>query len=432
MKKVTIIGCGYVGLVTGACLAKMGHLVTCLDIDEQRIESLNRQKVPFYEPGLEELVKSGLSNQTLSFTTSYEQAMRDVEICFLALPTPSNSNGSCDLSYVLEATRKVGENLKGYAVIVNKSTVPIGTSQKVYEILEEFSKDFDVASNPEFLQEGSAIFNFQNPDRILLGVNSKKAKKALEELYKPFADLLQIMDIRSAELSKYAANAMLATRLSFMNHLSLLCEKVGADIDCVRKAIGSDPRIGNHFLFPGVGFGGSCLPKDVSALAAISNEVGLPPDLLNIVLEINKDQKAQFFQKLKSHFGSLSGKTIAILGLSFKPNTDDMREAPSLDIIQMALEAGAAIRVFDPIAKPNLKNCILCKDEYEAASGANAVLLITEWPQFQSIDFIKLGMLMKEKVFFDGRNFIESKKLEEAGFTAHQIGKPKSLETQWI
>lgn len=426
MKKITIIGCGYVGLVTGACLAEMGNFVTCLDIDEQKIESLLRGKVPFYEPGLSELVK----HQKLFFTTSYRDALKECEICFLALPTPSNADGSCDLSFVFDATRKLKSHLNGYTVIVNKSTVPVGTSKKVAEILDGL--DVDIASNPEFLQEGSAIYNFRNPDRIILGVESKKAEKCLMELYEPFADLLQVMDITSAELSKYAANAMLATRLSFMNHLSLLCEKVGADIDCVREAIGADPRIGDQFLFPGVGFGGSCLPKDVSALLAISKEVDHPSDLLQAVLEINEEQKKQFFQKVKTHFGSLSGKTIAILGLSFKPNTDDIREAPSLDIIQMALEEGAFVRVFDPIAKPLLPDCTSCKDEYEAAMGANAAILITQWPQFQSINFAKLGMLMKEKVFFDGRNFIESKKLDSAGFFSYRIGKPSNQVATWI
>jgi len=426
MKKITIIGCGYVGLVTGACLAEMGHFVTCLDIDEQKIESLLRGKVPFYEPGLSELV----AQEKLFFTTSYPDALNECEICFLALPTPSNADGSCDLTFVFDATRKLRNHLDGYTVVVNKSTVPVGTSKKVAEILNGL--DVDVASNPEFLQEGSAIDNFRNPDRIILGVESKKARRCLQELYEPFGDLLQIMDITSAELSKYAANAMLATRLSFMNHLSLLCEKVGADIDCVREAIGSDPRIGNQFLFPGVGFGGSCLPKDVSALLAISNEADKPSDLLEAVLEINKEQKRQFFQKIKTHFGNLSGKTIAILGLSFKPNTDDMREAPSLDIIRMALDEGAFVRVFDPIAKPHLPGCTICRDEYEAAMGANAAILITQWPQFQSIDFDKLGMVMKEKVFFDGRNFIEREKLDRAEFVSYRIGKPNNRVTTWI
>lgn len=420
MKKITIIGCGYVGLVTGACLAEMGNSVTCLDIDEQKIESLLRGKIPFYEPGLKELVE----HQKLFFTTSYADALKDCEICFLTLPTPSNPDGSCDLTFVFDVARKLRNHLDRYTVVVNKSTVPVGTSKKVAEILSGL--DVDVASNPEFLQEGSAIENFRNPDRIILGVESKKAMRCLQELYAPFADLLQIMDIASAELSKYAANAMLATRLSFMNHLSLLCEKVGADIDCIREAIGRDPRIGDQFLFPGVGFGGSCLPKDVSALLADH-----PSDLLRVVLEINSEQKRQFFQKIRDYFGTLTGKTIAILGLSFKPNTDDMREAPSLDIIQMALEEGAFVRVFDPVAKPLLPDCTFCKDEYEAAEGANAAVLITQWPQFQSIDFDKLGMLMKEKVFFDGRNFIESKKLDRAGFASYRIGKPNNQVASW-
>ncbi len=436
MKKITIIGSGYVGLVTGACLAEMGNLVTCLDVDREKIEALNTGKIPFFEPGLEELVKRGIEAKRLQFTTSYERALSGTKICFLALPTPSRSDGSCDDSYVLEAAKELAKHLHEYLIVVNKSTIPVGTTDRVRNVIQKELEDrkieapFDVVSNPEFLQEGSAIHNCMHPDRIILGVESVRAQKVLEELYSPFREVIQVMDIPSAELSKYAANAMLATRLSFMNHLAGLCEKIGGNIDCVRKAIGADPRIGERYLLPGIGFGGSCLPKDVDALCAIAEEHDHPSDFFRLILDINASQKHKFFQKTLSYFGSLEGKTLAIWGLSFKPNTDDMREAPSLDLIRMCSESGAALRLFDPVAMQKAKkhladksNLQFCMDEYDAAKGADAIILVTEWPEFQSVDFNKVGILMHNKAVFDGRNLYDMHEMKTLGFDYFCIGK---------
>ena len=354
MKQVTIIGTGYVGLVTGACLAEMGNQVTCLDVDEEKIDQLLSCKVPFFEPGLEELVKRGVNAKRLFFTTSYSQALIGAELCFLALPTPSNEDGSCDYRYVFAAAESLAKHMEEGILIINKSTIPVGTTEKVRQKIQQAlagrDVEFDVVSNPEFLQEGSAIYNCMNPDRIILGVENDRSQAILEQLYAPFREKIQVMDIASAELSKYAANGMLAMRLSYMNHLAGLCERVGADIDEVRQAIGSDPRIGNKYLQPGVGFGGSCLPKDVDALCAIAREHGHPSAFFRMILEINEAQKRAFFEKITDYFGPLKGKTFAIWGLSFKPNTDDLREAPSLTLISMLREKGAHLRLFDPVA----------------------------------------------------------------------------------
>ncbi|NGX47610.1 MAG: UDP-glucose 6-dehydrogenase TuaD [Chlamydiae bacterium] len=445
MKKITIIGSGYVGLVTGACLAEMGNLVTCLDIDQEKINSLLAGKIPFFEPGLEELVKRAVAAGRLTFTISYEQALHNAELCFLALPTPSHPDGSCDYSYVFKATAELAKHITDYLIIINKSTIPVGTTGKVREIIEDVLDQrgidipFDVVSNPEFLQEGTAIHNCMNPDRIILGLDSQRAQKVLQQLYAPFKDQIQIMDIPSAELSKYAANAMLAMRLSFMNHLAGLCEKVGGNIEQVRQALGADPRIGHRYLQAGIGFGGSCLPKDVDALCAIAKDHGHSPDFFRMILEVNEQQKKAFFQKILSHFGSLEGKTFAIWGLSFKPNTDDLREAPSLDLIKMLTESGAALRLFDPIAMSNAKKILgnssqlkFCQDEYDAAQQTDAIILITEWPEFRSVDFSKLGVLMRNKVLFDGRNLYDMHEMENLGFEYFCIGKTKQPAKQWI
>jgi len=442
MKQVTIIGTGYVGLVTGACLAEMGNQVTCLDVDDEKITQLNSGKVPFFEPGLEELVKRGRLAKRLCFTTSYEDALKGAELCFLALPTPSNEDGSCDYRYVFAAAQKLAKHIDDGVLIINKSTIPVGTTEKVRkkirEALADRAVEFDVVSNPEFLQEGSAIYNCMNPDRIILGVENPRSQKLLEQLYAPFIEKIQVMDIASAELAKYAANAMLATRLSFMNHLSGLCEKVGADIDQVRRAIGSDPRIGDKYLQPGIGFGGSCLPKDVDALCAIAQEHGHSSDFFRMILEVNEEQKRAFFEKIEGHFGDLSNLTFAIWGLSFKPNTDDLRQAPSLTLISMLREKGANLRLFDPIAMDQAKKQIenaseltFCVDEYDAAQGADAILLITEWPEFQSVDFQKIGSLVRNKVVFDGRNLYSSSELEQLGFEYYCIGKPAKQVLEW-
>jgi UDPglucose 6-dehydrogenase len=437
MKQVTIIGTGYVGLVTGACLAEMGNQVTCLDVDEEKVQKLISGSVPFFEPGLEELVKRGLHAKRLRFTTSYADALKGAELCFLALPTPSREDGSCDYRYVFSAVESLAPHLEDEAIVVNKSTIPVGTTQKVRQkiaaAIGERKLTFEVVSNPEFLQEGCAVFNCMNPDRIILGVESDWALKVLQQLYAPFREKLLVMDIPSAELAKYAANAMLATRLSFMNHLAGLCEKVGGDIDQVRLAIGSDPRIGDKYLLPGLGFGGSCLPKDVDALSAIASEHDHPSGFYQMILEINENQKKAFVTKVEAHFGSLEGKTLAIWGLSFKPNTDDLREAPSLTIIELLREKGATLRLFDPIAMeaakkqlPNADALYFAEDEYDVVKGTDALLLITEWPEFQSVDFQKIGALMRSKVLFDGRNLYSVKEMEELGFEYACIGKSQS------
>ncbi|MDN3506297.1 MAG: UDP-glucose/GDP-mannose dehydrogenase family protein [Simkaniaceae bacterium] len=435
MKQVTIIGTGYVGLVTGACLAEMGNQVTCLDVDESKIDQLLSGIVPFFEPGLEELVKRGVNAKRLCFTTSYSDALKGAELCFLALPTPSNEDGSCDYQYVFAAAESLAKHMEEGILVINKSTIPVGTTEKVRQKLLRAlggrGIEFDVVSNPEFLQEGSAVYNCMNPDRIILGVENTHSQAILEQLYAPFKEKIQVMDIASAELSKYAANGMLALRLSYMNHLAGLCEKVGADIDRVRVAIGADPRIGKKYLQPGVGFGGSCLPKDVDALCAIAEDHGHSSAFFRMILEINEAQKWAFFEKIAGYFGSLEGKTFAIWGLSFKPNTDDLREAPSLTLISMLRENGAQLRLFDPVSMEQAKKQIeeadqltFCQDEYDAAKGADAILLITEWPEFQSVDFQKIRALMRNQVVFDGRNLYKASEMQQLGFEYHCIGKP--------
>ncbi len=431
MRKITIIGAGYVGLVTGVCLAKLGNSVLCLDIDEAKIALLKSGKAPFFEPGLDNALLEESTKGSIKFTSSYQEALSNPDICFLALPTPSSENGSCDMRYVLSAAKRIGELMTSPLVIVNKSTVPVGTTEKVKQVIAgETEISFEVVSNPEFLKEGSALSDSLDPDRIILGVESPAAEKIMKELYTPFADRILTMDIASSELAKYAANAMLATRLSFMNHLSSLCEKVGADINAVRIAMGKDSRIGPRYLFPGVGFGGSCLPKDVRALKATFEEHQLSPAFFDAVLEINVEQQVRFLSKIDGAFESLNGKKLAIWGLSFKPGTDDLREAPSLYIIEKLLERGAFIKLYDPVAIPKFKELFpqssqlaYCKDPYEAASNANAVILLTEWPEFKEIDFKLLGKIVSEKILFDGRNIYDKNSLDKENFLYHCIGK---------
>lgn len=436
--KIVIVGIGYVGLVSGTCFAEMGTNVVCVDIDKTKIDRLNNGIIPIFEPGLDELVTKNVREGRLSFSTSLADSISGVSLIFSAVGTPSDEDGSADLRYVIEVARTVGQNATDYFVLVNKSTVPIGTAAKVRAtIQEELDKrgvvlEFDVASNPEFLKEGAAIKDFMSPDRVVVGVESQHARKLLERLYKPFTlngYPIIFMDIPSAEMTKYAANAMLATRISFMNDIANLCELVGANVDDVRKAMGSDVRIGGKFLYAGVGYGGSCFPKDVKALAHIGKQAGYKMRVIEAVQEVNEKQKEVVFQKLNQAFkGDLSGKTVAIWGLTFKPETDDMREAPSLVVIDQLLQAGAHLRVFDPVAMEETRRMIgdkitYCTNKTDAATGADAIVLMTEWKQFRLPDWADLKLLMRGNVVVDGRNIFDAQELKEFGFKYSCIGK---------
>jgi UDPglucose 6-dehydrogenase len=444
---IVIIGTGYVGLVTGACFAEMGHTVICLDIDEKKIASLKNGVLPIYEPGLAELVERNTKEGRLFFTTDYA-VVENSSICFIAVPTPATQEGSCDLSYVKNAAKEVGRRMKGEMIVVNKSTVPVGTADLVYECIQnELQKrgvafTFDVVSNPEFLKEGAAIQDCLKPDRIIIGSNSERATALLQKIYAPFQfnnNRMYFMDPRSAEMTKYAANAMLATRISFMNEIAGICSKVGADVNKVRLGIGSDSRIGSSFLYPGVGYGGSCFPKDVKALIAMADEVQASSLILKATEEVNSRQKMFLAQKISKYFeklGGVKGKTVAIWGLSFKPDTDDIREAPSIVLINWLLEQGASLRLFDPIAIPNMRklvqekmiqenSCITwCKDPVDAAANADAIALVTEWKQFRGIDLETIKKHMKRFAFFDGRNQFKMKEMKDKGFDYFAIGIP--------
>jgi len=439
-----IIGVGYVGLVTGACFAEMGHHVTCLDIDEQKIESLKKGKIPIYESGLEELVKRNQQAGRLSFTTDYRTAVESALVCFIAVPTPSHKDGSCDLNYVLSASKEIARVMTSYRVIVTKSTVPPGTAHliknTVQEILSERKADisFSVVSNPEFLKEGSAINDFMKPDRIILGTEDLDAAKLMKEIYSSFTlnhDRVLFMDNVSAEMAKYAANAMLATRISFMNELAQVCEKVGANINHIRVGIGSDSRIGYQFLYAGVGYGGSCFPKDIRALIALSEACECEPHLLKAVEKTNKHQKTTLGKKIHSYFSSqginLHSTTIAIWGLAFKPNTDDMREAPSLELIHFLLKKGYRLRLYDPVAMSQAKKILprhprlhWCESEYDAVIDADAIALVTEWKQFRFVDFNEVLKKMRGRALFDGRNQYKPHEMQEKGFDYFGIGIP--------
>lgn len=435
--KITVVGTGYVGLVTGTCFAEVGIDVTCVDIDQKKIENLKNGIMPIYEPGLEEMVMKNYEAGRLHFSTNLGEAIKGSDVAFIAVGTPPGEDGSADLKYVIGVASEIGQNMNSYGVVVTKSTVPVGTAEKVKNaVQEELAKrnldiSFDVASNPEFLKEGAAIDDFLKPDRIVVGISSKKAEEIMAKLYKPFTlngHPIVFMDIPSAEMTKYAANSMLATKISFMNDIANLCEIVGADVNLVRKGIGSDPRIGNKFIYPGIGYGGSCFPKDVKALIKTAAEKGYNMRVLKAVEEVNEDQKNVMYTKLVKHFGAdLKGKTIAIWGLSFKPKTDDMREAPSLVIIRHLLEAGAQVKAYDPVAMEEAKHMIGNKitytnDEYEALDGVDAMILATEWPEFRFPDFSKIEKLMKGKVIFDGRNIYDAQDLREKGFSYYGIG----------
>lgn len=435
--KITIVGTGYVGLVTGTCFAEVGIDVTCIDIDEKKIEGLKNGVMPIYEPGLEPMVKRNYEAGRLHFSTNIADSLKDSEAAFIAVGTPPGEDGSADLKYVLGVARDIGKHMEGYTVVVTKSTVPVGTAEKVKNAVnEELSKrkgeiSFDIASNPEFLKEGAAIQDFLKPDRIVVGVESDQAKKIMERLYKPF--LLNghptiFMDVPSAEMTKYAANSMLATKISFMNDIANLCEIMGADVNMVRKGIGSDNRIGTKFIYPGVGYGGSCFPKDVKALIKTASENGYDMQVLKAVEEVNEAQKSVLVQKVKKHFGEdLKGMTLAIWGLSFKPKTDDMREAPSIVIINQLLASGAKVKAYDPVAMHEATRDLgdtiyYAKDEYDALIDADALLLVTEWPEFRIPNFDVVGKLMKNKVVFDGRNIYDREELKEAGYSYYGIG----------
>lgn len=435
---IAIVGTGYVGLVSGACFSEMGISVTCVDIDETKIQKLKDGIMPIYEPGLDELVARNVKSGRLLFTTDLTACLDDVEVVFSAVGTPPDEDGSADLKYVLEVARTVGRNINKHIVLVTKSTVPVGTAKKIRAaIQEELDKrsvniEFDVASNPEFLKEGAAIKDFMAPDRVVVGVESERARKLMEKLYRPFTlngYPILMMDVSSAEMTKYAANAMLATRISFMNDIANLCERVGANVDNVRKGMGSDSRIGNRFLYAGCGYGGSCFPKDVKALVHTGIENGYHMQVIEAVEAVNDKQKYIVFEKLNDAFqGNLKGKTVALWGLSFKPETDDMREAPALVVIDELLKAGARVKAFDPIAIEETKRRIgdaitYCKDMYEAVIDADAVALMTEWKQFRMPSWAIIHKAMNNHVVVDGRNIYDGEELQEMGFIYSRIGQ---------
>ncbi len=434
---IAIVGTGYVGLVSGTCFSDMGINVTCVDVDQTKIDNLKKGIIPIYEPGLEEMVKKNVKAGRLRFETDLTKILDDVDVVFSAVGTPPDEDGSADLKYVLAVARTIGQNINKYTVVVTKSTVPVGTAAKVKASIQEeidrrgVNVEFDVASNPEFLKEGAAIKDFMSPDRVVVGVESERARKIMSRLYKPFMlvnDRMIFTDIPSAEMIKYAANAMLATRISFMNDIANLCELVGADVNMVRKGIGSDNRIGKKFLYPGCGYGGSCFPKDVKALIKTAEKAGYPMRVLKAVEEVNERQKEVLFDKLMKHFnGDISGKTIAVWGLAFKPETDDMREAPSLILIDKITAAGGKVKVYDPIAINECQRRIGNKvtygtDMYDTALDADALLLVTEWREFRFPNFSVLGKVMKEKVIIDGRNIYDRNELDQHDFTYYKIG----------
>jgi len=433
MMNIAVVGTGYVGLVTGTCFAETGNRVICVDIDQAKVERMKQGEIPIYEPHLDVLFERNIREGRLSFTTNLQEAIDASQIIFLALPTPPGEDGSADLSYVLKVAQDLGKIIKEYKIIIDKSTVPVGTAEKVKNaVAEHATVQFDVVSNPEFLREGFAVDDFLKPDRVVIGTSSDRARKIMEELYKPYTrqgNPIIFMDERSAELTKYAANAFLATKISFMNEIANFCEKVGADVDMVRLGIGSDTRIGKRFLFPGIGYGGSCFPKDVQALAKSGLDAGYEFRILKSVMKVNERQKTALLDPIMKHYnGSLTNVHIAIWGLAFKPDTDDIREAPALYMIEHLLEAGAKITAYDPEAMPNVqkqKNYRIgyAKDQYEAIEGADAILICTEWGVFRNPDFDRMASLLKEKVIFDGRNLFDLDKMKELGWFYKSIGR---------
>ena len=442
--RVTIFGSGYVGLVTGACLADAGNHVICVDVDAAKIEGLNRGEVPIHEPGLEALIKRNAEAGRIEFTTDAPRAVEHGLFHLIAVGTPRGEDGSADLRYVLAVARTIATHLNRYSIVITKSTVPVGTADKVRAELERtlgargVKVEFDVVSNPEFLKEGAAIADFMKPDRVVIGTDNPRTTELMRALYEPFTrnhDRLIVMDIRSCELTKYAANAMLATKISFMNELANIAERVGADIEKVRIGIGSDPRIGYSFIYPGTGYGGSCFPKDVQALIRSAHEAGHEPQILNAVESVNARQKEVLFRKMQRHFtGGLKGRTIAVWGLAFKPNTDDMREAPSRSLIDLLLNAGAQVQAYDPVAAVEALRIYagaaaftLARNAYQAAQGADALAIVTEWQEFRSPDFERLKQILKAPVIFDGRNLYDPAMMSRFGLTYHAIGRGKPL-----
>jgi len=431
--KIAVIGTGYVGLVTGTCFAETGNHVTCVDIDEKKVQKLQSGVVTIYEPGLEVLFERNIRQERLDFTTNLKEGIKGAEVIFLALPTPPGEDGSADLQYILKVANDLGPILENYAVIVDKSTVPVGTAAKVHAAIGANAKvDFDVVSNPEFLREGVAVDDFMKPDRVVIGTESEKAKDVMEMLYAPLVrqgNPVIFMDKKSAELTKYAANSFLATKITFMNEIANLCEALGADVDMVRKGIGTDTRIGKRFLFAGIGYGGSCFPKDVQALAKSSSDVGYNFKILNAVMDVNTIQKTRLIDPLKGYFkNELKGKTIALWGLAFKPYTDDIREAPALYNIAALLEAGAKVKAYDPEAMDNVKEVLgdkieFCEGEYEALEGADALMIMTEWPVFRTPEFNKIKEKLKNPLILDGRNLYDVARMKELGFTYFSIGR---------
>jgi UDPglucose 6-dehydrogenase len=431
--KIAVVGTGYVGLVTGTCFAETGNDVVCIDVNEEKVKSLKGGVIPIYEPDLDVLFERNTKQGRLTFTTSLAEGIEGAKIIFLALPTPPGEDGSADLKYVLGVANDLGKILKQYTVVVNKSTVPVGTADKVREaISRNATVDFDVVSNPEFLREGVAVEDFMKPERVVVGTRSERAKKLMDELYEPFVrqgNPVLFMDERSAEVTKYAANAFLATKISFMNEIGNLCELVGADVDNVRKGIGTDSRIGKRFLFAGVGYGGSCFPKDVQALYHTSKENSYDFRILRSVMDVNQLQREKFFDVILAKYNNnLAGKTVALWGLAFKPNTDDIREAPAIYIIERLLQAGAKVKAYDPEAMNNVKQIFgdkvyFAADQYDALNGADFLTIVTEWNTFRSPDFDKMSAALKEKVIFDGRNLYSTEHMEELGYYYYSIGR---------
>ncbi len=433
--RITVVGTGYVGLVTGTCFSETGNQVLCVDIDAAKVERMQKGEIPIYEPQLDVYFERNIEHDRLKFTTSLEEGVEHGDIIFLALPTPQGADGAADLSAVLEVAERIGELMPGPRIIVDKSTVPVGTADRVRRtIAERSSHDFDVVSNPEFLREGLAVEDFMKPERVIIGTRKQSSRKVMEDLYKPFVrsgNPIMFMDERSAELTKYAANAFLATKISFMNEIANLCQKVGADVDHVRMGLGSDSRIGKRFLFPGIGYGGSCFPKDVQALARSGEEYGSPLRILSAVMEVNEAQKTVLVRRIKERFPSLKGMHFGLWGLSFKPDTDDIREAPALYMIEELLEVGARITAYDPEAMENVKERIgdrieYVDDPYETAHNKDALIIATEWSEFRNPEFVKLKNGMKAPIIFDGRNLYELDEMREQGFEYHSIGR--SLE----
>jgi UDPglucose 6-dehydrogenase len=431
--KIAVVGTGYVGLVTGTCFAETGNTVTCVDIDKNKVEKLSNGQITIYEPGLEKLFLRNQREERLKFTTNLEEGIADAKVIFLALPTPPGEDGSADLKYILSVANDLGKILKDYKVIVDKSTVPVGTAEKVRDaIAKNCEGEFDVVSNPEFLREGVAVEDFMKPDRVVIGAESERARKIMADLYAPFVrqgNPVIFMDERSAELTKYAANSFLATKISFMNEVARLCELMGADVDMVRRGIGGDERIGKRFLFPGIGYGGSCFPKDVQALVKSASDVKYDFRILDAVMEVNEKQKVYLIPRIKKYFNNnVTGKKIALWGLAFKPNTDDIREAPALYLIEELLKAGATVTAFDPEAMKNVRDVVgdkisFTENQYDALNNCDALIIATEWSEFRTPDFEKMTQRMKSKVIFDGRNVFDLSQMKDLGFYYESIGR---------